>query len=109
MNLRFRRAPPGGSKSARLHDPPALAAGFRSSPIFFVSRNGGPHTGYSFFSRSCSINAECAGDPTRHLTAVHSVRPDTGPVRRVRDLEWRYCTRYVLRRVQPVSKSLVLA
>ena len=40
MYLRFRRAPPGGSKSARLHDPPALEAGFRSSPIFFVSRNG---------------------------------------------------------------------
>jgi alpha-1,2-glucosyltransferase len=41
MHLRFRRAPPGGSNPARLHDPPALAAGFRSSPIFFVSRNGG--------------------------------------------------------------------
>ncbi|KAI0001798.1 DIE2/ALG10 family-domain-containing protein [Russula vinacea] len=26
-HLRFRRAPPGGSKPARLHDPPALAAG----------------------------------------------------------------------------------
>ena len=40
MHLRFRRAPPGGSKPTRLHDPPALTAGFRSSPIFFVSRNG---------------------------------------------------------------------
>ena len=47
MYLRFRRAPPGGPKSARLHDPPALEAGLRSSPIFFVSRNG-DLTGYSF-------------------------------------------------------------
>jgi hypothetical protein len=69
----------------------------------------GPHIGYSFFSGSCSINAECAGDPSRHLTAIHSVRPDTGPVRRVRDLEWRYCTWYVLRRMQPVFKSRALA
>jgi hypothetical protein len=55
---------------------------------------GGPHVGYSFFSGSCSINTECASDPTRHLTAVHPVRPDTGHVRRVRDLEWRYCAWY---------------
>jgi len=34
--LRFRRAPPGGSIPAKLHDPPALAAGFRSSPLFFI-------------------------------------------------------------------------
>ena len=33
MHLRFRRTPPGGSKLAMLHDPPALAAGFGLSPI----------------------------------------------------------------------------
>jgi hypothetical protein len=69
----------------------------------------GPHPGYSFFSGSCSISAECAGDPTRHLTAVHSVRLGTGPVRRVCDLERRYCAWYVQRRMQPGSKSRVLS
>ncbi|KAI0004109.1 glucosyltransferase [Russula compacta] len=40
MYLRFRRAPPGGTKPAKLHDPPALAAGLpdlvrsvRSAPM----------------------------------------------------------------------------
>jgi alpha-1,2-glucosyltransferase len=41
MHLRFRRAPPGGPTPAKLHDPPALAAGLRSSAIYSISRNDG--------------------------------------------------------------------
>ena len=47
------------------------------------------------FSGSCSIDHQRADDTTRPLTAVHSVRPNTGSVRRVCDMEWRYRTWYV--------------
>jgi len=68
MHLRFRRAPPGGPTPAKLHDPPALAAGLRSG--------------------SCPISTQRADDTTRHITDVHSVRSDAGPVLWIRVLEW---------------------
>ena len=63
----------------------------------------------TIFSGSFSINAQRADDTTRHLTAIHPVRSNTGSFWRVCDLEWKYRTWYVLRRMQHAFGSCVLA
>jgi hypothetical protein len=57
------------------------------------------------FSGPFSIDSQRAEDSTRNLTAVHSVRPDSGSVWRICEVEWRYRTWYVQRRMQLAFKS----
>jgi hypothetical protein len=94
--LRFRRAPSDGSKLTKLHDPPALAAGLRSSPILSVSRKGASHLLNCSSGRS-SISTQRTENTARHFTDIRSVRSDTDTVQRVRGLERRYRTWYVIR------------
>jgi alpha-1,2-glucosyltransferase len=51
--LRFRRALPGTEAPRKLHDPPALAAGPRSSPISVFLRDG--HSCYSLVDLARSV------------------------------------------------------
>ena len=84
--LRFRRALPGAEEPDKLHDPPALAAGPRSSPISVFLRDGHSRC-LMVFSGSCSISIQRATDVTRHFLGPCSVRTVTRLVCRICDLE----------------------
>lgn len=92
--LRFRRALPGAEEPRRLHDPPALAAGPRSSPISVFLRDGRSRC-LMVFSGSCSISIQPATDVTRHLSGPGSIRTVTRLVCRFCDLERWGCAWYV--------------
>lgn len=94
--LRFRRALPGAEVPGKLHDPPALDAGPRSSPKSLFLRD--THSRLLMVSSgSCAIGLQRATDITGHLSSTCSVYTVTRLVWRICGLE-RWCRAWCVQR-----------